>query len=89
MTHIDTSQKINAITPLCGRVHRNDDYIYCEASQGELRAFPYLKEITCPVCKAIVHKVQSGVVLSYAKLEAASMASPAPADSLFNPEGTR
>lgn len=73
MTHVDVSEKVNAITPLCGKRDMvGETYYY--SPKDELRDFGKLDEITCTVCHAIIQKVKAGVVLEHAVTEVISQA---------------
>lgn len=65
--HVDVSDKVNEIKPLCGRSLRGDYFTYWP--EDELNIFPHTN-VTCPKCLSILEKVKAGVVLTHAKAEA-------------------
>lgn len=59
MTHVDVSEKIDGVNPLCGRRYTVGETFY-HSPLDKLSEFGKAADITCPVCADVLKRVKAG-----------------------------
>jgi hypothetical protein len=73
VTHIDVSEKIDGLIPLCGRRYTINETFYY-SNKDKLAAFDKADLLTCSVCSDVLKRVKAGQTPEEAVADAVSIA---------------